>query len=97
MVILICVWIISFIQVYSACEGGSVMGAALKPCPCGKVPDGISLPLWQPQDKWTYGACPCGEWEYEFRADYEQDEIKVRELAAEAWNALPRKEVSDGC
>ena len=63
----------------------------MKTCPCGKTPTAILLYAWKPQQKWVF-ATPecCGEWMFEFRANYSKDEEAVTAMAVEAWDALPR-------
>ena len=65
--------------------------ADLKPCPCGKTPTSICLSGWEPRQKWVnaFTGC-CGEWMFEFRANYEGEEHKVQLMADAAWNELPR-------
>lgn len=65
----------------------------LKPCPCGKTPTSFTL-------NGTHGnkysiATPscCDEWMFEFLSRYvDLDSKEWQQLAAEAWNALPRGE-----
>ena len=66
--------------------------ATLEQCPCGAMPDDLSI-YADYGDKWAIacaGNC-CGEWEIEFRTLYNQqgsDELKA--LAIAAWNNAPR-------
>lgn len=66
------------------------MSEKLLPCPCGKVPDHLSLSDNGQSGKWAQATCPdCGEWSIEFRTDYKPlSECQGRAL--EAWNAAPR-------
>ena len=61
----------------------------LKPCPCGKTPENVSV---YPGNtcKWAYvtGDC-CQEWHLEFRTYFKDGEELMR-LAVEAWNEGPR-------
>ena len=62
----------------------------IKPCPCGKTPKSFNMES-PPQSKWMMcsPSC-CGEWSFEFRAQYETDAKALVEKAALAWNYLPR-------
>ena len=64
--------------------------ARLKPCACGKVPPRFDFES-PPQSKWVMAntGC-CGEWHFEFRANYATNENELQTLAAKAWNELPR-------
>ena len=60
----------------------------LKPCPCGKIPPGLSI-----QDGDTFrwkqisGTC-CQEWWIEARIN--DHELLIDDMAEEAWNSAPR-------
>ncbi len=62
----------------------------LLPCPCGKVPPSLCISDESNPERWKHvsGGC-CGEWEIEFRAQYQLGDDLTRE-ATEAWNAAPR-------
>ena len=60
-------------------------------CPCGEVPERLSI---QPDGGGKYafasGYC-CGEWHIEFRAQHHKpDSPECAVLAAQAWNDAPR-------
>ncbi len=64
----------------------------LKPCPCGKTPTGLIIE--STNAKWfrCSGIC-CGEWEIEFRSNYNNpnpDSDEAEKLAIKAWNDAPR-------
>lgn len=68
----------------------------LKRCPCGQLPERLSV-VDATSSKWAYAtpSC-CNEWLFEFRTQYERDPNKISELAEQAWNAMPRaKELED--
>lgn len=61
-------------------------------CPCGETPKRLHLSLNGQGDKWAVvsGDC-CGQWEVEFRTDY--NELGSKEciaLAIAEWNGAPR-------
>ena len=62
----------------------------LKRCPCGEIPDDLIITEQMSPMNWSWvaGNC-CGEWNIEFRSDYESGE-KLKELAVTAWNSAPR-------
>lgn len=64
----------------------------LKPCPCGKTPKKLCIEDGQScKYAWACGDC-CNEWSVEFRTHYwKLDSIKCMELANNAWNQAPRK------
>ena len=65
----------------------------LKECPCGKTPTELIIADSGQGGRWadTMGDC-CGEWEVEFRTQYNPfDSAECMELAIEAWNEAPRK------
>ncbi len=66
----------------------------LKPCPCGQIPNDISIEDAGQGGKWAWvsGDC-CAEWAVEFRTQYEEG-IKLYDLAVEAWNEAPRATLS---
>ena len=68
---------------------------ALKPCPCGQIPDQIGvMDGHSVKHAFAYGTC-CGEWYIEFRTDYKRaDTPECMALAVAAWNGTPRKEES---
>jgi hypothetical protein len=64
---------------------------ALKPCPCGKVPEKLIISEGNTY-RWRQisGSC-CGEWEIESqRIPYQATETEVYELCAETWNQATR-------
>ena len=67
----------------------------LKPCPCGKTPEKLSICEGSTY-RWriVMGDC-CGEWTIEagVRDLYgDDDEQKLYDRCAQAWNAAPRGE-----
>ena len=60
----------------------------LKPCPCGQVPDNLSV--HHPGSKWSSvsGDC-CGEWFIEAKIWYAEDN-EAEKIAIEFWNNTPR-------
>lgn len=67
------------------------MSTQLKPCPCGKTPNELSI-----QEGSTYrwriisGDC-CGEWMIESsRIDYMADDEKVKQQCIDDWNRAER-------
>lgn len=67
--------------------------ADLKACPCGKVPAHLSVSSPEgDRPKWARvsGDC-CGEWEIEYRNQYEQLGMPAsQDRATAAWNRAPR-------
>ena len=64
----------------------------LKPCPCGQVPEALTITDNGQGYKWASatGTC-CDEWSVEFRTQYnDYTSDACRELAIEAWNEAPR-------
>ena len=64
----------------------------LKPCPCGEIPENLSID--DSDCKWftCCGDC-CGEWFIEFRSGYlsmERDKEKIMEMATDEWNETKR-------
>ncbi len=61
---------------------------ALKPCPCGRIPDQVAVERDHDRSKWAYvvPTC-CGEWSIEFRTGYKED---CEQAAIKAWNDAPR-------
>lgn len=73
----------------------------LAPCPCGAIPECISVQ--ENGQGWKYMlAVPscCGEWLLEFHTHYKSGEELI-ELAERAWNSAPRwcdtTRGQDGC
>lgn len=63
----------------------------LRPCPCGVIPESLSITEGT-CSKWAWCACgTCGEWSIEFRTGYTRDLNELQRLAAEAWNRSPRR------
>jgi hypothetical protein len=65
----------------------------LQPCFCGRIPKRLCISEGH-SCKYSFasGDC-CGEWMIEFRTEYRRDDDpKLLELAAKAWNAAPRGE-----
>ena len=64
----------------------------LKPCPCGKIPERLSI-----QDgstyRWRYVGCPCDEWwiEASVRSADRNDADQIYSMCVDAWNAAPRR------
>lgn len=63
---------------------------ALKPCPCGQTPPGFCLEAVGMKYANASPNC-CNEWGFEFRINYETDPQVIERIAAESWNALPRR------
>jgi len=66
----------------------------LKRCPCGEIPDQLSVAFNGQGAKWATasGDC-CGFWEVEFRTEYESIESdKCNQFAQQAWNDAKRHE-----
>ena len=63
----------------------------LKPCPCGKTPESLSIEAGA-SCKWSYasGNC-CGDWNIEFRTTYTNDDDELMRLAVDAWNNACRE------
>ena len=61
----------------------------LKPCPCGKVPQSLTIGC-PDQAKWGWVGCECQDWYTEFRNNYATDADVVNENARQAWNAARR-------
>lgn len=64
----------------------------LNPCPCGKIPEFVTL-TYGYSSKWglVMGNC-CSEWMVEFRTGFQPlDSKEAMDAAVEAWNAAPRK------
>jgi hypothetical protein len=64
----------------------------LKQCPCGQTPNHIDISDAGQGGKYAsvMGDC-CGEWEIEFRTQYNpMDSDECMELAINAWNDAPR-------
>lgn len=61
-------------------------------CPCGRVPQSLYI---SDGVKWAFvsPSC-CSEWHIEFRTQYNKADTKeCMDLAIEAWNSAPRKEM----
>lgn len=61
-------------------------------CPCGEIPDALTICESGHGGKYAAinPAC-CETWEIEFRTDYHEiDSEECMRLAVEAWNAAPR-------
>jgi hypothetical protein len=66
-------------------------------CPCGAIPEALSIYDGGQGGKWHYvvGNC-CGEWMIEFRASYHAiDSDACKALAAAGWNAAKRAPLAD--
>ncbi len=66
----------------------------LKSCPCGAVPKVLYISTSVSGCRYAFvsGDC-CGEWEIEFRAEYNYiDSADCMELAVKAWNAAKRNQ-----
>ena len=64
----------------------------LKRCPCGKVPERVSITDQGSGSRYRVGIpnC-CDEWMFEFRCDYQhQGTPEELTLAEDAWNNMPR-------
>ena len=64
----------------------------IAPCPCGKTPEKLSITDAGQGGKWACvsGWC-CGEWEIEFRTDYQAlDSEECMKNAIQAWNETER-------
>jgi len=64
----------------------------LKECPCGEIPNALSVTDAGQGGKWALvsGFC-CGEWMLEFRTNYHGIETsECMELAIECWNETKR-------
>lgn len=60
-------------------------------CPCGKIPEHLSIQCFGSYKyALVYGSC-CGEWMIEFRVPaYDPDSPDAADAALEAWNKAPR-------
>lgn len=67
--------------------------AELKPCPCGKVPERLSI-MDGSTYRWRYVGCPCDEWWIEASVRYadRNDADAIYALCVDAWNAAPRSD-----
>lgn len=63
----------------------------LKKCPCGKEPKRLFFTFQDSSQKWghAWGDC-CGDWEVQFKNNYELDYDKQYQNAVKQWNSLPR-------
>lgn len=62
----------------------------IKPCPCGQTPPDFCLEAVGMKYAHASPNC-CNDWGFEFRINYEQDTTKIQAMAAETWNAMPRR------
>jgi len=65
----------------------------IKECPCGKIPEDLSIQDIGQGTKWAI-AIPtcCSEWSIEFKAMWNSfDSKECKKLAIESWNKAPRK------
>lgn len=65
----------------------------LKQCPCGKVPERLTLVGQGNYQRWRYLTCPCGDWEMEYRNNYSAGDDSY-ELAVQAWNNAARADLA---
>lgn len=64
----------------------------LKECPCGATPTELNITDSGQGGKWAHvgGNC-CGEWEIDFRTEYNDIfSTECETLAMECWNDAPR-------
>ena len=62
----------------------------LAPCPCGKVPNSLTIVPEDREYAFALGAC-CGEWHVKFRTNYKPlHSPECMALAQAAWNDAPR-------
>jgi len=64
----------------------------LKPCPCGKVPERLSI-MDGSTYRWRYVGCPCDEWWIEANVRYadRNDAEEIYSKCVDAWNRAPRR------
>lgn len=62
----------------------------LKPCPCGQIPESLSVSAGSTY-RWRYvsGLC-CNEWIIEARVTHGSGDVNVYEECVRAWNSAPR-------